>query len=215
MARIRSVRPEFFTSLDVAALSHRARLTWIGLWCYADDDGRGKDDARLVKAAVWPLDDDVTVDDVESDLAELADRGRLIRYEIDGARYFEIPNFKKFQRPNRPTPSTLPAHSVSAHTPLTEDSPPEGRGEEGKGRGESPPPRYCDRHPEGTADPCGRCGEARETRRLWEARKKEIPTPTPPKVDPTPYCPVHDGYPNTAISPCAACAREKESHAAA
>jgi hypothetical protein len=61
MARIRSIKPEFFTSLTIGSLSERARLAFIGIWTFVDDYGRAVDDARLVKAAVFPLDDRITV----------------------------------------------------------------------------------------------------------------------------------------------------------
>jgi hypothetical protein len=32
MARIRSIKPEFFTSLTIGSLSERARLAFIGIW---------------------------------------------------------------------------------------------------------------------------------------------------------------------------------------
>ncbi len=209
MARIRSVRPEFFTSLDVANLSHRARLTWIGLWCYADDEGRGKDDARLVKAAVWPLDDDVTTLEVEADLAELAANGSLTRYEVAGARYFEIPNFKKFQRPNKPTGSNIPNPSGSPPVVVPEHSSLEGFGVV---TGAGAPSRYCPRHPEGTSDPCGPCRDARQLRELWDKKQKAPSTPIPPRHDPTSYCtvPGHEHYPDEPpIMPCEACKRER------
>lgn len=47
MARKRMIHPEFFKSRKVASLSHRARLTWAGLWIYADDYGRGLDDRLM------------------------------------------------------------------------------------------------------------------------------------------------------------------------
>ena len=57
MARIRSIKPEFFTSLTIADLTVEQRLTFIGLWTHVDDEGRCVDDSRLIKAAIWPLDD--------------------------------------------------------------------------------------------------------------------------------------------------------------
>ena len=63
MARIRSIKPETFTSEDVNSLTLPARWTFAGLWCYVDDEGRGRADPRLVKASVWPIDDAVTATD--------------------------------------------------------------------------------------------------------------------------------------------------------
>lgn len=40
MARIRTIKPEFFTSEDIVELSAFARLLYIALWCEADREGR-------------------------------------------------------------------------------------------------------------------------------------------------------------------------------
>jgi hypothetical protein len=79
------------------------------MWTAADDSGRMRDDARLVKSDVWPLEDEVTSSDVEADLAELASQGRIIRYIIDGRAYIQITGWKEHQRINKPTPSSIPA----------------------------------------------------------------------------------------------------------
>lgn len=111
MARIRSIKPGFFRSEDVAVLPHRARLTWVGLWTHADDAGRCKDNGRLIKGDVWPLDDDVTLADIEDDLTVLARAGRIVRYDVAGVRYIQIVNWGTHQAISKPTPSRLPAPS--------------------------------------------------------------------------------------------------------
>lgn len=137
MARIRTIKPEFFTSPTVAGLTVRARLTFIGLWTYVDDKGRGYDDARLVKAAVWPLDDDVTAPDVEDDLCELEKAGVVERWvdSKSSRSLLRVRSFGEHQRINRPTESRLPPSpqernesSPEAHDALTASSPPEGKG---------------------------------------------------------------------------------------
>ena len=45
--RIRSIKPEFWTSEDVTDLTYFERLLFIGLWSYADDHGRGQDRGAL------------------------------------------------------------------------------------------------------------------------------------------------------------------------
>jgi hypothetical protein len=127
MARIRQIKPEFFTSETVAGLSYRARLTWIGLWTHCDDAGRCRDNAQLIRAAVWPL-DAITVDEVEDDLRELAAVGRISRYENDGRRYLVIPSFPEHQYIPKATRSKLPSPSDPGSTlyhpttaPLPED----------------------------------------------------------------------------------------------
>lgn len=147
MPRIRSIKPSFFASEDVSALPLRARLTWIGLWTHCDDRGRAKDNVKLIKAAVWPL-DDVSLRDIEEDLTTLADHGRIVRYEVAGQRYLAIANWGDHQRVNKPTPSRIPSPPPVDNTadpvenqpentppPFREDSrrTPAGKGEEGKG----------------------------------------------------------------------------------
>jgi len=147
MARIRTIKPSFFSSLSITALPKTTRLTFIGLWCYVDDSGRAVDDSRLVKAEIWPLDDDVSAKKVDADLQRLADAGLIERYEAGGRRYLRVVGWSEHQRINRPQPSRLPApslnghgvstdDSVNVHGTRTEDSPPEGNKE---GKGKEPP----------------------------------------------------------------------------
>lgn len=112
MARIRSVKPEFFTSVTVAELTRDARLTWIGLWTHVDDAGRCPDDPRLIKAALFALDDDLDPTAVEALLVELSTAGRIVRYEVDGRRYLEVVGFLQHQRIDRPKPSRCPPRSI-------------------------------------------------------------------------------------------------------
>jgi hypothetical protein len=116
LARIRSVKPEFFASEDVSALPLRARLTWIGLWTQCDDHGRTKDQVKLIKAAVWPL-DNVALRDVEDDLAVLADRGRIVRYVVGEDRFLAVVKWHYHQKPNRPGAPKFPAPPVGIPTP--------------------------------------------------------------------------------------------------
>lgn len=116
MPRIRHIKPEFFTSEDVSALPLRARLTWIGLWTHCDDHGRTKDQVRLIKAAVWPL-DDVSLRDVAEDLATLADHGRIVRYEVSDARYLAVQNWHFHQSINRTSRARFPAPPAPIQAP--------------------------------------------------------------------------------------------------
>lgn len=124
MARIRTIKPTFFTSRSVACLPVPVRVTFVGLWTYADDEGRGVDDARLVKAAVWPLDDKLTAKVIAGHLAELDKHGFICRYTHDGQQYLHVCGFGDHQRINRPQPSRIPPphHEVKAHPPFTEPS---------------------------------------------------------------------------------------------
>jgi hypothetical protein len=155
MARIRTIKPSFFTSFAMAEHPLSTRLTFVGLWTYVDDEGRGPDDPRLVKAALWPLDDDVSVAKVEKDLVRLANAGQIIRYEFADRRYLQVTEWSQHQRINRPTPSVHPVPftigdvstsgglsegSVNGHGGDTAGSLWEGNREQGTGRQEQGQP---------------------------------------------------------------------------
>lgn len=77
MARIRSIKPEFWTSAQVMECSPNARLLFIGLWNFADDVGRMALSPKRIKAQIYPS-DDFTSADVRRMIDELASN-RLIR----------------------------------------------------------------------------------------------------------------------------------------
>lgn len=97
MARIRSLKPEFFRSKSLARCSFGARLTFQGLWCEADDYGRGEAEPRVLAGVIWPLDDDIGWEEVEGHLVELVREKRIVLYEVDGDRYYEIPSWEEHQ----------------------------------------------------------------------------------------------------------------------
>lgn len=107
MARIRSIKPEFFTSLTIAQLSFTARLTFIGMWTEADDEGRLLYDARLLKGAIWAL-DERTADDVDSDVRELTEVSLITQYTVGARVYIQINGWKEHQKVNRPSESKYP-----------------------------------------------------------------------------------------------------------
>jgi hypothetical protein len=146
MPRIRTIKPDAFLSESLSDVPRGTRWTFAGLWTFADDKGRARDDARLIKAALYPLDDDTSLADVAHDLELLADCGGICRYEVDGKRYLHMPTWEDHQRINRPTPAKhpeCPKHdgsgttqaadpdpSLSAHGDLSESSTWEGKGRE-------------------------------------------------------------------------------------
>lgn len=146
MARIRTIKPSFFTSLTIADLTLTQRLTFIGLWTHVDDEGRCIYDPRLIRAALWPLDDRTNAD-IEDDVRALTEASLIVHYTVRDRAYLQVRTWHEHQRINRKTPSTLPGPedgqivpltstnepSVSTHGALTEDVHRERKGREGKG----------------------------------------------------------------------------------
>jgi hypothetical protein len=122
MARIRSIKPDAFASETLSTVPPAVRWTFAGLWTYVDDLGRGRADRRLLKAALYPLDDFTTVAHLGDHLAQLEAIGAVCRYEHDGRHYLHVPGFAAHQRVNRPTPSTLPECPRTTHGGLSEGS---------------------------------------------------------------------------------------------
>lgn len=132
------VHPEFFISDDVAALSIPARLTFIGLWCYFDDDGRGKDSAAAVRAAVWGMDDDVTTGMVAAYLTEIEAVEGICRYTADGHKYMHAPAWTNWQKVSHPADPRVPPCPKHGGRPAKEDGRRKGSGNTPETYGDSP-----------------------------------------------------------------------------
>lgn len=141
MARIRTVKPEFFTSESVLAVSPLARLFFIGLWCEADRDGRLKWKPKTLKFRYLPGDSV----NIEKLCGELEAEKMIVTYSVDGVDYCEIPSFKSHQViNNREKESILPSRDSDAST-TRESGRKEGReGKEGKGITRFTPPTQED-----------------------------------------------------------------------
>lgn len=134
MARIRTIKPEFWIDPTLIECSLSARLLFVGTWNFADDYGNLEAHPLRIKAQIFPMDDI----QVEPLIAELVDHGLLVAYEADGKNYLHIKSFQRHQKINRPSQPQCPPFepSVSTHGTLSEPSVSThgGKGREGKGR---------------------------------------------------------------------------------
>lgn len=110
MARIRTIKPEFWTGEQVMECSPNARLLFIGLWNFCDDHGRHPLSPKQVKALVFPA-DPFTTDEVAGMFGELSANGLIRTYSVDGKEYFEVTGWHhqkidKPQKPKYPAPLT-------------------------------------------------------------------------------------------------------------
>ncbi|MES2187970.1 MAG: hypothetical protein V4505_25690 [Pseudomonadota bacterium] len=96
MARARNIKPALYQNEDLAECSIWARYIFPGLWCLADREGRLEDRPKRIKAALLPFD---TID-VEPLLEELEQRNFIVRYQVAGIAYIDLPTFKKHQAPH-------------------------------------------------------------------------------------------------------------------
>jgi hypothetical protein len=96
MARIRTVKPDFFYDEELTKLPHAVRLFFIGLWGMADKEGRLEDRPAFIRANVFPYEPEF---DAEGALSALSPKF-VERYEAEGKRLLWIRTFKKHQRIN-------------------------------------------------------------------------------------------------------------------
>lgn len=110
MARIRSIKPEFFTSEAIAALQLSARLTFIGLWTYADDNGVGIYNELLITAAIWPLERDnlETLSRTREDIASLSRAGLVTLYSDSRKTYVFVTSWDEHQKVDHPRKPRYP-----------------------------------------------------------------------------------------------------------
>lgn len=114
MPRIRTIKPEFWSSPDTASASAVARLTYIGMWNWADDYGRGTLNLKELEGFIFPNDDvpDLagagTSDGSEGTsytfrrvVKEVISTFGLEVYEVDRRLYYAIPSWDEHQRTER------------------------------------------------------------------------------------------------------------------
>lgn len=131
MARIRTIKPEFWTDETLTECSLSARLMFIGMLNFADDNGNIERSSKQLKMRIFPA-DDINCEELVN---ELTAHGVLIEYSLSDKKYLHIKGFREHQVINRPSKSKIPEFdSNNTHGVLTEYSGTEGKGREGKGK---------------------------------------------------------------------------------
>lgn len=106
MARIRSIKPDFWQDEKLAPLAAIDRLVFLGLISQADDAGRLVDNVRLIDGLLFPHTDDSS----RQSLDTLARLKRILRYSgPSGQRLIQIVRWKDHQKVDNPGSRILPA----------------------------------------------------------------------------------------------------------
>jgi hypothetical protein len=131
MARIRSIKPEFWTNERVMECSLNARLLFIGMWNFADDLGRLPLSAKSIKAMVFPS-DDLSSESILGMIDELSKNGLVLIYRVEDRDYLQITGWQH-QRIDKPQPGKCPSpvngYSENVRGTVATDT----KGKEGKG----------------------------------------------------------------------------------
>lgn len=106
MARIRTIKPEFWRDEALASVSPEACLLALGLLNHCDDEGYFNANPKLVESDIFPLRELKSKTTVL--LQELCKIGYLVVFQgSDGKTYGCIKNFHKHQVINKKTPSKI------------------------------------------------------------------------------------------------------------
>lgn len=149
MARIRTIKPEFWTSEQVMEITPLARLAFIAMWNFADDRGVHPASHKTLRAEAFAGDDNITADTVAGLVGEMQREKLVAEFEIDGKHYWHVTGWSRHQKIDKPTyrhpepPNEAPCrrelgeYSASAPRELAESSPPESNGVDWNGKEEA------------------------------------------------------------------------------
>lgn len=87
----RIIKESICSSEKIAALSDFEFRLWVGLITQADDAGRGDARPAIIKGHVFPFRDRLSIKDIDAALQELAAKGCVSLYKVDGKPYFCSP----------------------------------------------------------------------------------------------------------------------------
>ena len=105
MARIRTIKPEFWQNEQLASVGLHARLLAIALLNHADDKGLFLANPQLVRAACFPFEEDSK--NVLGSLRDLSRIGYIEVRDCGGKQVGRICKFLDHQRIDKPQKSKL------------------------------------------------------------------------------------------------------------
>jgi hypothetical protein len=118
--RIRTVKPEYWKHPIIGRASDRAKLLSIALLNMADDEGYFDADPAIVRAELFPFDDDST--NTIRGLDELSKLGWIeVKNNPNRGNIGVVVNFKKHQKIDKPSVSRLGVYYNSTNAPRTVD----------------------------------------------------------------------------------------------
>lgn len=133
MARIRSIKPEFCTSEQLADCSTTARLLFVLLWIFCDDAGRHPASAKRLKMECFPA-DSFSDDEMEGFINELISSGLIVEYEHNSKHYWQVLGWHH-QKIDKPSYKYGPLNLAGIPLPIGECS-----ANGSRGLGDSSPP---------------------------------------------------------------------------
>ena len=97
MARIRTIKPEFWEDEKVGKLPIPCRLFFVGCWNFADDFGVIKGNPALLKSQIFPYDENLRVSEIKKWIDSLVDARMLVPIIHEEESYYIIRTFRSHQ----------------------------------------------------------------------------------------------------------------------
>jgi hypothetical protein len=94
----RIIKESLCSSEKIASLSDFEFRLWVGLITQVDDAGRGDARPAIIKGRVFPFRERLSIKDIDAALQDLAAKGCVSLYTVDGKPYFLFPGWVKHQR---------------------------------------------------------------------------------------------------------------------
>jgi hypothetical protein len=120
MARMRTLKPEFFRDKKIRQLTPTAALVYQAIWCMADDGGVAPADPERIYGEMFIGWTHVTLADITVALSELSGSTRIALYRVGDDVFAEIPKFTEHQKPSHPSKYRYPrgGERVTENTPV-------------------------------------------------------------------------------------------------
>ena len=97
MAKIRTIKPEFWADGKIGQLPIGCRLFFVGTWNFADDNGVIRANPKYLKSEIFKY-DDIPVDQIEAWLSLLVQGYMLIPFRYMGEDFYLCRTFDRHQR---------------------------------------------------------------------------------------------------------------------
>lgn len=112
MVRNRLIKAEFWSDKKLMRVSRNSRLTFIGLWNFADDMGVLLNSPRQILGDLYPLDSTVSEKDIKAEIKQLVGIGVLVEFSDHDADFLHIKNWTKHQTIQHPSKRSCVTHET-------------------------------------------------------------------------------------------------------
>lgn len=97
MARIRTIKPEFWEDEKLGKLPMPCRLFYIGCWNFADDQGVFRSNLVILKSRIFPYDENLRISEIKKWLNALEEAQMIVPIIYEGESYYVIRTFRNHQ----------------------------------------------------------------------------------------------------------------------